>query len=90
MVVISFFLLKTVKIPPDNATLEDTIQVAVQMCRQMVNYIPVILVTLAKHGVLLCHNFGDVSRLLPLPPVGNTSKVIILVLSLLYRGFAFT
>uniref|UniRef100_A0A0B7A2K0 Carbohydrate kinase PfkB domain-containing protein n=1 Tax=Arion vulgaris TaxID=1028688 RepID=A0A0B7A2K0_9EUPU len=60
-----------IDVSEENTRLEDILEIIVQMCVSMVAYIPIILVTLGKHGILLCHNFGDVSHLLPLPIVTN-------------------
>lgn len=57
--------------PDESSELGEIIRASVQMCLAIVPHIPVVLVTLGKHGVLLCHRFGDASHLLPLPSASN-------------------
>ncbi|XP_059155907.1 uncharacterized protein LOC131940979 [Physella acuta] len=73
------FLAKTgqkemeVNISEESSSLDEILEISVPMCRHLVKHIPVVLLTLGRHGVLLCHSLGNIQQLLPLP-LDNRSR----------------
>ncbi|GFS26105.1 pseudouridine-metabolizing bifunctional protein C1861.05-like [Elysia marginata] len=49
---------ENVSLVEEPTEISEVLRVCVGMCRDLVQHIPVVVVTLGHHGVLLCHNLG--------------------------------
>ncbi|KAK6959861.1 pseudouridine-metabolizing bifunctional protein C1861.05 [Biomphalaria glabrata] len=50
----------------EDSDLQEILDVSVSMCQDLVKHIPVVLLTLGRHGVLLCHRLGQSECFLPI------------------------
>ncbi|CAL1544936.1 unnamed protein product [Lymnaea stagnalis] len=64
----------TVSLCEESSSQQEIIDTSITICRELVAHIPVVLLTLGRHGVLLCHNLGDVKHFLPLPSSMKSDK----------------